>query len=70
MANGQERMRVSPAELQKYLKGVSYPVSKEDLINAAQNNGAPAEIVEKIKQLASDMFNGPQDVIKELGKTE
>src|SRR5207248_2276702 len=31
----------SPVELQKHLKGVDYPARKQDLINAAQENGAP-----------------------------
>ena len=59
---------VSPAAVQKYLKGVEYPTSKNALIDAAKENDAPDDILKKIQQLPSNEFGGPQDVMKALGE--
>lgn len=60
--------RVSPVEMQKRLKGASYPASKADLVRLAQSNRAPDEIVAKIRALPADSFGSPKDVMKALGR--
>ncbi len=62
--------RISPVQMQKHLKGVNYPASKGDLVARAQQNNASSEIVDKIRQLPADSFNGPKDVMRALGRTE
>lgn len=62
--------RVSPVQMQKHLKGTSYPASKDDLVRQAQTNQASDEIVEKIRALPADSFGSPKDVMKALGRTE
>jgi hypothetical protein len=57
---------VNPIEVQKNLKGVSYPASKDDLVQAAERNGAGAELVEQLRSLGSDRFEGPNEVMKAL----
>ncbi len=47
----QSGKRVSPVEMQKHLKGVNYPASKDDLVKRAQGNQASDEIVQKIRTL-------------------
>jgi hypothetical protein len=59
-------MDVNPIELQKYLKGVDYPASKDDLANAAESNGAPSEIVDALRNAPQDSFEGPSGVQKAL----
>jgi hypothetical protein len=61
--------RISPVQMQKHLKGVNYPASKQDLVRQAQNNNASHEIVDTIQHLPGDSFNGPKDVMKALGQT-
>jgi predicted transcriptional regulator len=61
---------VSPAAVQKYLKGVEYPSTKDDLLDVAMENEAPEEIIDKIEQLPSSEFKGQQDVMKALGQME
>lgn len=58
---------MSPANLQKYLAGVSYPASKHDLISAARRNKAPEEIMDMIERLPRDDFGGPQEVQQAYG---
>ena len=59
-------MDVNPIELQKHLKGVDYPASREDLVSAAESNGAPQEIVEALCSADKDSFDGPNAVSQAL----
>lgn len=58
----------SPSNVQQYLKGVSYPADKAQLLDQAQRNGAPDEIVRMIEQFDADEYGGPQDVMKAYGQ--
>ncbi len=58
----------SPANIQKFLAGVDYPADKQALVEQAQNNEAPPEVLDVIKQLPRDEFGGPQDVMKAYGE--
>jgi hypothetical protein len=58
----------SPSNVQSYLKGVSYPASKEDLVRTARANGAPQEVMQIIQGFAEDEFGGPQEVMKAYGE--
>jgi hypothetical protein len=60
-------MDVNPIELQKHLKGASYPAGKDDLVATAERNGAPREIVDALRNAAQDRFDGPDQVQKALG---
>ena len=55
-------MDVNPIELQKHLKGVDYPASRDDLVAAAESNGAPQEIVEALRNASQEEFDGPSAV--------
>ena len=59
-------MDVNPIELQKHLKGVDYPASRDDLVQAAQSNGAPDDMVEALRNANQDSFDGPSAVQKAL----
>jgi hypothetical protein len=61
---------ITPAEVQKYLKGVSYPARKDDLITAARGNGAPDEVIELLERLPGDQFDGPPEVMKAYGEVK
>jgi len=58
---------VSPANLQKYLAGVSYPASKQDLVSTARRNKAPDEVMGMIERLPDEEFGGPQEVQRAYG---
>jgi Protein of unknown function (DUF2795) len=68
--SSQSGKRLSPIQLQKHLKGTSYPATKRDLVHKAQQNNASDEIVQKIQKLPGDSFNSPKDVMKALGQTQ
>lgn len=60
----------SPANVQKYLSGVHYPAGKDQLIDAARHNKAPDEVLDTIRNLPYDEFNGPQEVMKAYGEED
>jgi hypothetical protein len=60
-------MDMNPIDLQKHLKGVSYPASAEDLAGAAESNGAPKEMVEALRGMGGGELSGPDEVMKRLG---
>jgi hypothetical protein len=58
--------KINPIELQKYLKGVEYPASKDDIIKAAEDNGADDEILDALRNASESSFEKPTDVTKAL----
>ena len=65
-----EQGRPSPAAVQSALKGADYPASKDDLVQLAQRNGAPQEIMEKIRDLPGQRFDSAADVMQAIGKID
>ena len=61
--------KVNPIQLQKYLKGVDYPASKEDLINHAQQQGADENALSALEQLPDEQYETPTDVSKAIGES-
>jgi hypothetical protein len=60
----------SPSRVQSYLGGVSYPASKDQLLDVARQNRAPVGVLEILRRLneAAGQFVGPKDVIKDVTK--
>lgn len=52
----------TPIELQKYLGGVDYPATRDDLVRIARNNGAPDDLVSALENVDRDSFDGPTAV--------
>jgi hypothetical protein len=46
-------------EVQKALKGVDYPASKEELASHAERNGGDRELVDALRSMNKDSFDGP-----------
>jgi hypothetical protein len=60
-------MAVNPIQLQKYLSGIDYPATKQELIERAQQKGADKNVLETLKSLGRDEFNSPNDVSEAFG---
>jgi hypothetical protein len=61
-------MDVNPIEVQKVLKGASYPADRDDIVSLARDNGASDEIVSALRDAGSARFDGPDDVMEALGR--
>jgi Protein of unknown function (DUF2795) len=62
-------MQVNPIEVQKHLKGMSYPATKDDVVSTAEQNGADDELVSQLRGLEKEEFSGPDDVMRSLGSS-
>ncbi|WP_282796427.1 DUF2795 domain-containing protein [Streptomyces sp. CC224B] len=61
---------ISPIDLQKALKGATYPSSRDDLVALARDNGADDGLVEKLSDASPDSFDGPDEVQKAVFDNE
>ena len=56
-----------PAQVGRYLRGVAFPVRKEELLGRLERNGVPGPLVGQLrKRLPEGEYRGPQDVLKAL----
>lgn len=56
----------NPIDVQKALKGASYPSDRQSLVEQAEKNHADRALVDKVAGLRRDRFDGPNDVEKEI----
>jgi hypothetical protein len=61
---------VSPAIVERYLGGMHYPAGKLNLVNNAEQKGAPGDVMDLINKLPDKTYNSPIDITKEIGKIE
>lgn len=57
----------TPIQIEKDLKGVDYPASKQDLLECAKRNGADQQVYDTLKRLPDQRYEKPTDVTKALG---
>ena len=57
-------------EVQKTLKGFDYPGGPDDLAKHAEGNGAVHDLVEALRGLDKDQFDGPNAVMQALGQED
>ncbi|MEI2582761.1 DUF2795 domain-containing protein [Scytonema sp. PRP1] len=62
--------KVNPIQLQKHLKGVDYPASKEQLIQHAQKQGADDTAISVLNELPDQEYESPTDVSEAVGEIE
>lgn len=49
-------------ELREQLAGLDYPVSKEDVVRMAQENGASTETLQILRSLPTDRFGSADEI--------
>lgn len=60
-------MTVNPIEVQRHLKDVSYPATRDELLEAARSEDAPADVEEALENLPEDsQFDGPDEVMEAI----
>ena len=60
-------MDKSTEEFQRYLKGIEFPASKEEVASAAESNGAPQKIVQKLRNANKERFDGSLQALQAMG---
>jgi len=61
---------VNPIQIQKFLKGVDYPASKQDLVKHAKQQGADENVCSTLEQLPDEEYETPADVSKGIGNID
>jgi hypothetical protein len=56
-------------EVQKYLSGIEYPATKDQLIEHAKGHRAPQEVIEALSSLPDEEYDGPNKVSSAVAKT-
>jgi hypothetical protein len=52
----------NPIQMQKFLGGVDYPASRQDLIEHARSNGADEDVLSGLEAMPDKVYNGPNAV--------
>ena len=52
----------SPIDIQKALKGMDYPASKDQIVAHAEQNGADSEILDALRGIDDREYEGPSGV--------
>lgn len=55
-------MDVNPIDVQKALKGINYPATKDDVLETAENNGADEEVIDALRGMDDREYSGPDQV--------
>lgn len=61
---------INPVEVQKFLRGASYPAAKDELINHARKAGADEGLLSILERLPGERFETPADVSEAIGDME
>lgn len=60
-------MAVSTNQLQKILEGLSYPVSKDKIIETAKSNGADEAMVSSLEKIPEREYTTVADIARQMG---
>ncbi len=52
--------------LLRHLQGMRFPAEKEQIASTAEENGAPQELVRRIRNASRGRFDGPDEVLQEV----
>jgi hypothetical protein len=56
-----------PANLERYLRGIDFPIGKQELLRRLEHNGAPSVVANQVRnRLPEGEYRSPQDLIKRL----
>ncbi|PRX45949.1 uncharacterized protein DUF2795 [Prauserella shujinwangii] len=61
--------RPNPITMQKYLSGVHYPCSRDELVEHARDQGADGDVLEHLRSLPDRTYDGPNAVSAEYSRT-
>lgn len=62
--------KVNPIQVQKFLKGLDYPASKQDVLQKAEQDGADEDVRSTLEQLPEEQFETPADISKAIGQIQ
>jgi hypothetical protein len=62
-------MEETPVETtQKYIEGIQWPATKDEVLEAMQDNGAPDDVMQALRDDGKDRYTAPSDIHHTLWK--
>lgn len=62
-----EDPRRSPAE---HVAQVEYPATREEIVETAEDNEAPTEVINFFKSLPKERYGSPEEVLRDFAEAE
>ncbi|QIN80376.1 DUF2795 domain-containing protein [Rubrobacter marinus] len=62
--------QVNPIQAQKFLSGVNYPASKDEIVQTAEQQGADDDILSVLRQIPDRQYDGPNAVSHEISEAQ
>lgn len=62
--------KANPIQVQKFLSGMDYPASKDEIVEHAKSKGADENIMDTLEQLPEEDYETPADVSKAIGEID
>lgn len=62
--------QVNPIQAQKFLSGMNYPASKDEIIQHAEGQGADDDILSVLRQIPDRQYDGPNAVSHEISEAQ
>ena len=51
-------------QLTQYMPNLNFPASKDEVVSEVQNNNAPQEVIDQVKNSSNDTFNNAGEVLE------
>ena len=51
-------------QLQQFLPDLNFPASKDEVLSTLQNNDAPQEVLNRVRNAQTDTFNSAEEVLQ------
>lgn len=62
--------KINPIQLQKHLKGMNYPASKDDLLNHVKQGNADENVRSVIERIADKTYENPAEVSSAVSQAQ
>ncbi len=64
----EKQRKSNPIQVQKFLKGLDYPVNKQTIIQQAKKNKADKEVLDLLNHLEDQEYNSPVEISKAVSQ--
>jgi hypothetical protein len=58
----------NPIQVQKYLGGIDYPASKDDIVRTAEEQGADQDVMDALNGIPDREYDGPTAVSQAVSR--
>lgn len=60
--------KASPAAIERYIKGIHFPATKQTLLSQAKKNNAPEDVMKILNKFSEHDYGNVTEVAKEVGQ--